>query len=104
MTASAASADAAQTYLGLVAIAAFPNLIRIAIEQTRLAIGDSQSPMRVSLLANVCNVALNYLFIIVLERGVLGAAEATVIASVVGAVSRTSDFSAFSSKTRAGVR
>jgi MATE family multidrug resistance protein len=86
VTASAASADAAQTYLGLVAIAAFPNLIRIAIEQTRLAIGDSQSPMRVSLLANICNVALNYLFIIVLERGVRGAAEATVIASVVGAV------------------
>ena len=84
ITASADSAAAAQTYLGIVALAAFPNLIRVAIEQTRLAVGDSQSPMRVNIFANFCNVALNYLLIIVLERGVRGAAEATLLSSFIG--------------------
>ncbi len=84
--ASPEAAGAAETYVRLVALGILPMLIRIAIEQTRLAVGDSRSPMAVALIANACNIGFNYLFIIVLEWGVAGAAWGTVAANVVGFV------------------
>jgi MATE family multidrug resistance protein len=84
VSATVATADAATTYLRIAAFGSLPLLVRIAVEQSRLAIGDSRSPMRVNVFANVCNVALNYLFIFVLGMGVAGAAIATVIATSIG--------------------
>jgi MATE family multidrug resistance protein len=84
VSATVATGDAAMTYLRIGAIGALPILVRVAVEQARLAIGDSRSPMRVNIFANVCNVALNYWFIFVLEMGVTGAASATLIANVIG--------------------
>jgi len=82
--ASASAGAAAQDYLGIRVLGAMPVLIRIAIEQGRMATGDSQSPMRVALLANVTNIALDYVFIVLLGFGVAGAAWATVSANVTG--------------------
>jgi MATE family multidrug resistance protein len=84
--ASDETAGAARTYIRIAGIGAIPFLLRIAIEQTRLSLGDSHSPMRVALFANVCNVGLNYVFIFVLELGVAGAAWGTLGANVVGCV------------------
>jgi len=84
--ASEETAGAARTYVRLVALGILPMLVRISIEQTRLAVGDSRSPMAVALLANISNVGFNYTFIIVLDWGVAGAAYGTVAANVVGCV------------------
>ncbi len=84
VSASEAAGEASRTYLSILAIGALPGLIRIAIEQSRFANGDSQSPMRVNVFANVANVALNYLFIFVLDLGVAGAGYGTLVAGVLG--------------------
>ena len=84
VSATEATGDAAMVYLRIGAIGALPILVRVAVEQARLAIGDSRSPMRVNVFANVCNITLNYWFIFVLEMGVPGAACATLIANVIG--------------------
>jgi MATE family multidrug resistance protein len=83
VSATLATGDAAMIYLRIGAIGALPILGRVAVEQARLAIGDSRSPMRVNIFANACNVALNYWFIFVLEMGVAGAASATLIANII---------------------
>ena len=78
--------QAARTYLRIGALGALPSLIRIAVEQGRLAIGDSKSPMRVNIFSNICNVAGNYVFIFVFDMGVVGAAYGTLLANVIGAI------------------
>ncbi len=84
LSATEAAGDASKTYLSILAIGALPRLVQIAIEQSRFAIGDSQSPMRVNLFANIANVVLNYLFIFVLDLGVAGAGYGTLAAGVLG--------------------
>jgi len=84
VSATVATGDAAMVYLRIGALGALPILVRVAVEQSRLAIGDSRSPMRVNIFMNICNVALNYCFIFVLEMGVAGAAWATLIANIIG--------------------
>jgi MATE family multidrug resistance protein len=86
VSATTATAEAAKTYLQIGAVGMLPILVRIAVEQARLAMGDSQTPMRVNLLTNIANVALNYLFIFVLDLGVAGAALGTVLANVIGCI------------------
>lgn len=51
-----------------------------ALSQARLGLGDARSPMRASLFANLANVGLNTLFIVVLQWGVVGAALGSVFA------------------------
>ena len=84
VSASEAAGEASRTYLSILAIGALPVLVRIAIEQARFATGDSQSPMRVNVFANVANVFFNYLFIFVLDMGVAGAGYGTLVAGILG--------------------
>ncbi|MCA9630127.1 MAG: MATE family efflux transporter [Myxococcales bacterium] len=56
-------------------------LIGVALREVRYGVGDSHSPMRISLLANGANIALDYLFIFPLGMGAVGAAWASVAAS-----------------------
>jgi len=84
VSATVATGEAALTYLQIGAFSIPTILVRIAVEQARLAIGDSRSPMRVNLFSNACNIALNYYFIFVLDQGVAGAAIGTVLASAIG--------------------
>lgn len=86
VSATVATGEAARTYLRIGALGALPTLVRVAVEQARLAQGDSQWPMRVNVLSNVCNVGFNYLFIFVLDMGVAGAAWGTLVANGIGCV------------------
>ena len=86
VSATVETGEAARTYLRIGALGALPYLVRIAVEQTRLAIGDSKSPMRVNVFSNICNVIANYVFIFVLDLGVAGAAYGTLLANIIGAV------------------
>lgn len=47
------------------------------------ATGDTKNPVKIFILANVINIGLDYYFIMVLGKGIEGAAVATVIAEVV---------------------
>lgn len=82
--ASPETGTAAGVYIQIGAFGILPMLVRIAIEQVRLAQGDSRTPMYVALFSNACNVGFNYWFIVVLEMGVAGAAYGTLAANVVG--------------------
>jgi MATE family multidrug resistance protein len=72
---------AAASYLELRVIAAPMVLTYVAVRESCYGLGDTTGPMRASLVANVANVALDYLFIYGLGWGVEGAALASVIAT-----------------------
>lgn len=60
-------------------------LVAVALREARYGLGDSRSPLVSALGANLCNIALDALFILVLGLGVRGAGAATALAHVVEA-------------------
>lgn len=50
------------------------------------AIGDSYTPLLFLIISNVLNVGLDYLFVLIFETGVSGAAAATVLAQAISAI------------------
>lgn len=56
-------------------------LSSVVLREVRYGVGDSHSPMRISLLANGANIGLDYLFIFPLGLGAAGAAWASVAAA-----------------------
>lgn len=50
------------------------------------AIGDSYTPLLFLVISNVLNVGLDYLFVLIFETGVSGAAAATVLAQAISAI------------------
>lgn len=50
------------------------------------AIGDSYTPLLFLVISNVLNVGLDYLFVLIFETGVFGAAAATVLAQAISAI------------------
>ncbi len=50
------------------------------------ALGDSKTPLKAMIVASLCNIALDLLFVMVFEWGVAGAALATLIGQAVSAV------------------
>jgi MATE family multidrug resistance protein len=54
-----------------------------ALKEVRYGVGDARSPMVATVIANVVNIGLAYLFVLPLGLGVAGAAWATVLAQVV---------------------
>lgn len=83
LAATPAAGHAAGTYLSLRALGAPLVLSYVALREVRYGRGDARSPMRATVLANVVNIALAYLFVFVWHRGVAGAAVATLIANAV---------------------
>jgi MATE family multidrug resistance protein len=79
-TATPASGDAARTYMQLRSLGAPLALVFSALREVCYGRGESHAPMRASLIANLVNITLAYLFVFVLGRGVAGAAIASVIA------------------------
>ncbi len=53
-------------------------LVYVTLRESRYGVGDARSPMFAAVSANLLNILLDYLFIIVLDGGVAGAAWATV--------------------------
>lgn len=85
LAASSAAGAAAEGYLRLRVLAAPVTLVFCALREVRQGLGDARSPMVASLVANLANIGLDYLLIVVLHRGVEGAALASALASVIEA-------------------
>jgi multidrug resistance protein, MATE family len=79
-TATPAAGDAARTYMQIRILGAPLALLFAALREVCYGRGDSRAPMMASIAANLVNIVLAYLFVFVLDRGVAGAATATVIA------------------------
>lgn len=85
LIAGGAAGVAAQTYLGIRILGAPLAMLQAALRETRYGIGDSHSPMRATVTANLGNIALNWLLVVVLGLGVAGSAWATVAAHAIEA-------------------
>jgi len=83
IAASEAAGEAAQTYLRLRVLGAPVILGFVAIRELRYGESDMRSPMVAGLAGNGVNIALNYLFVIVLHWGVRGSAIATLFGHTV---------------------
>lgn len=81
-----ASGDAAREYLSIRALGTPMALFFVAVRESRYGLGESRWAMASTIVANVTNIVLNYLFIFHLEMGVAGSAWATVIAHGVEAL------------------
>lgn len=82
ITASVASALQAEAYIDARVLGAPFALFAIALREARYGSGDSTTPMRAALVANIANIGLDYLLIVVLGWGVGGAGWASAIAAV----------------------
>src|SRR5205807_2283650 len=58
-------------------------LVYVALREVRYGGGDARTPMRATVLANLVNIGLAVLLVLVLRRGVAGAAFATLVANLV---------------------
>ena len=83
LTATGGAASSMGTYLWIRAMGTPLILLFAAEREVRQGLGDSRSPMVASVSANIVNLGLDYLFIMVLGLGVSGAAWATVLAGAV---------------------
>jgi multidrug resistance protein, MATE family len=81
--ASEAAGVDAQVYLTVRMTAAPISLLYCALREHRWGLSDTRSPMIASVVGNIANVALDCLFILVLDWGVAGAAWATVLGQAV---------------------
>ena len=83
LAAGVESGQAASLYFSIRMLASPFVLGFAATKEGRYGIGDTKSAMFSSIGANVVNIGLDYLFIVILEWGVAGAAWASVAASFV---------------------
>lgn len=83
LAASPAAGEYARTYLRIRALGAPAMLLFVALREVRYGLGDSNSSMYASVIANVANIVLCWLFVVHWHWGVGGAAWATVIAHLV---------------------
>ncbi|MCB9601413.1 MAG: MATE family efflux transporter [Sandaracinus sp.] len=79
VAATVESGAAARTYLSVRMLGTPIVMAYVALREVRYGRGDSRRPMVASVVGNLANVALDALFVLVLEWGVAGAAWATVI-------------------------
>jgi multidrug resistance protein, MATE family len=76
-TETSAAGDAARSYVQIRSFGAPIILASVALREYRHGIGESRVAMYGSLAANGVNIALDFLFVILLDQGVAGAAWAT---------------------------
>lgn len=86
MNASSEIQRPASVYFAIISVAIpFRAFINIGSASLR-AVKDSRTPMIINLSANLINIALNYILIYTFSLGVKGAAIATLISYIIGAV------------------
>jgi MATE family, multidrug efflux pump len=78
-----AAGEAASTYIRIRILGAPIGLAYVALREVRYGSGDARTPMRATVLANLVNIGLAILLVLVLRRGVAGAAFATLVANAV---------------------
>lgn len=86
ISATAEAARHARAYLDVRLLGSVPVLLYVALREVRYGVGDSRTPMRAAVAANVLHIGLAYVFIFVLDGGVAGAAWATVASESVEAL------------------
>lgn len=77
LTETETSGALAGTFLGTRVLASVPFLCLIVIQEVRQGQGDSRTAMYTTLLGNLTNIALDYVFVIRMDWGVAGAAWAS---------------------------
>jgi len=85
MAASEEVGHHAATYLSIRILGAPLLLWYVAMRETAYGQSEARAPMVASIAANLCNIALAYLFIFVLDAGVAGVALATALSHAVEA-------------------
>jgi multidrug resistance protein, MATE family len=78
-----AAGQAAGTYIRIRILGAPMALAYVALREVRYGMGDARSPMRATVLANLVNIGLAVVLVLVLRQGVAGAAHATLVANAV---------------------
>ncbi len=86
LTATAESGEHARVYLGIRIFGSPVVLVYVALREYRYGLGDSRSPMVAAVAANITNIGLDYLLIVVFGWGVAGAAAATVAGQFLEAI------------------
>ena len=86
LSASEAASAAASDYFMVRMLGAVPLLVFVAFREFSYGCGNSQLPMLASVAGNGLNILLDYVFIVVLDMGVAGAAWATVAGACLEAV------------------
>jgi MATE family multidrug resistance protein len=77
LTETETSGALAGTFLGTRVLVSVPFLILIVIQEVRQGQGDSRTAMFTTLFGNLTNIALDYVFVIRMDWGVVGAAWAS---------------------------
>src|SRR5699024_357487 len=82
--------EAGKIYFKIVAIPSIFMSLMFVLSAILRGAGDTRAPMKVSVVINILNAGLDYIFIfglwIITEMGVAGAALATVVARVIGSL------------------
>ena len=76
----------ADSYLTIIIIGLFVTMAYNMMASMMRSIGDSRTPLYFLIIASILNVALDYIFIAIIQLGVAGAAYATVIAQLVSVI------------------
>ena len=83
LSASIEAGEHATTYLQIRVLAAPAFLLFVALREYSYGRGDARAPMVASVAANICNAALDYVFVVFCGFGVAGVAWASAIAGFV---------------------
>ena len=85
LAASALAGEYAAEYLGIRLLAAPVFFVFCTTRETSYGVGNTRAPMVASVLANIVNICLDYVFIVKLNYGPGGAAWATFVATFIEA-------------------
>lgn len=70
----------ALTYTRVIYLGLFATMFYNALASVLRAFGNSKTPLHAMMIASICNVALDILFVMVFEWGIIGAGIATILA------------------------
>ena len=86
MGAGEAIVELGAVYLRIVGIPAFFISLTMVLASVIRATGNTTTPLKISFILNIIHIGLDYIFIIVLDGGVAGAAYATVLIRIVNSI------------------
>ena len=78
--------DRALAYTHVIYIGLFATMFYNALTSILRAFGNSKTPLQAMIIASICNVGLDVLFVMGLEWGIIGAGVATVIAQGISTI------------------
>lgn len=76
----------ALTYTRVIYLGLFATMFYNALASVLRAFGNSKTPLHAMMIASICNVALDILFVMVFEWGIIGAGIATIVAQLLAGI------------------